>query len=205
MCVCVQFHASSDTHISTVLSKNEHTILCARAAASPLFVLPLSTAPGRFHTLLLQWQPPHRLLFTTLEEFKQWGPQAPPHLTVQLYEELKDSHALVLARGDLLSTQLIGAAQVGIQTRICSTVQQRDHWPPFTRTQGTCLTPSAAACVLLPQGRTLLELARAFYRDAAAYRMVYAFNHNPQQFDFQQLCRELGVSLPGAAGGSPSA
>lgn len=108
----MQFHASSDTHIGTVLSKDEHTIMCARAAASPLFVLPLSTAPGRFHTLLLQWQPPHRLLFTTLEEFKQWGPQAPPHLTVQLYEDLKDSHALVLARGDLLSTQLIGAAQV---------------------------------------------------------------------------------------------
>ena len=44
------------------------------------------------------------------------------------------------------------------------------------------------------QGRTLLELARAFYRDAEAYRMVYAFNYTPQQFDFQQLCRELGVT-----------
>jgi hypothetical protein len=60
--------------------------------------------------------------------------------------------------------------------------------------------------MMVLQGRTLLELARAFYRDAAAYRMVYAFNHNPQQFDFQQLCRELGVTLPPAAGGgSPSA
>lgn len=197
----MQFHASSDTHIGTVLSKDEHTILCARAAASPLFVLPLSMAPGRFHTMLLQWQPPHRLLFTTLEEFKQWGPQAPPHLTVQLYEDLKDSHALVLARGDLLSTQLIGAAQV-CNNCVSAHVSGAAAPSPLAHTLGNCLTPSART--LLPQGRTLLELARAFYRDAAAYRMVYAFNHNPQQFHFQQLCHELGVSLPAPEGGSPS-
>jgi hypothetical protein len=46
----------------------------------------------------------------------------------------------------------------------------------------------------LPQGRTLLELARAFYRDPAAYQTVFAFNHNPQQFDFQKLCSDLGLS-----------
>lgn len=51
--------------------------------------------------------------------------------------------------------------------------------------------------VLLLQGRTLLELARAFYRDAAAYQMVYAFNHTPEKFDFQALCKELGVIMPG--------
>lgn len=61
-------------------------------------------------------------------------------------------------------------------------------------------------CAVL-QGRTLLELARAFYRDAAAYRMVYAFNHQPDQFDFQQLCRELniGVQPQAAAGPTPPA
>lgn len=108
----MQFHAPSTTHIATVLSKDEHTILCARAAASPLFVMPLSKKPGSFQTLLLQWQPPHRLLFTTLEEFKQWGPQAPPHLTVQLFDDLKESHGLVLARGDLINPQLISAPEV---------------------------------------------------------------------------------------------
>jgi hypothetical protein len=25
--------------------------------------------------------------------------------------------------------------------------------------------------------------------------MVYAFNHNPEKFDFQALCRELGVNM----------
>lgn len=110
--VPVQFHASSTSHIGTVLSKDEHTVLCARASASPLFVMPLSKKAGSFQTLLLQWQPPNRLLFTTLDEFKQWGPQAPPHLTVQLFEDLKDSHGVVLARGDLVSSQLISAPEV---------------------------------------------------------------------------------------------
>jgi hypothetical protein len=96
-----------------VLSKDEHTILTARAAASPLFVLPLSKKAGSFHTLLLQWQPPSRLLVTTVEEFKQWGPQAPPHLTVQLFDDLKESHGVVLARGDLINQQLISPPEVG--------------------------------------------------------------------------------------------
>jgi len=94
------------------MSKDEHTILTARAAASPLFVLPLSKKPGSFQTLLLQWQPPKRLLVTTVEEFKQWGPQAPPHLTVQLFDDVVDSHGLVLARGDLINPGLINAAEV---------------------------------------------------------------------------------------------
>lgn len=52
-------------------------------------------------------------------------------------------------------------------------------------------------CCASLQGRTLLELARAFYSDAAAYQMVFAFNHQPDKFDFQQLCRELGISTAG--------
>lgn len=115
----LQFHAASNTHIATVLSKDEHTVLAARAAASPLFVLPLSKKPGSFQTLLLQWQP-RRLLVTTVEEFKQWGPQAPPHLTVQLFEELKESHGLVLARGDLINPQLISAPEVGGCLGVCT-------------------------------------------------------------------------------------
>lgn len=110
----MQQHASSTSHIATVLSKDEHAIISARAAASPLFVLPLAKQPGAFQTLLLQWQPPNRLLFTTLDEYKQWGPQAAAHLTVQLFQEVAESHQLVLARGDLLNPSLINAAEVGI-------------------------------------------------------------------------------------------
>lgn len=108
----VQHHADSPSHIASAMGKDEHLVVMARAAASPLFVLPLAKRPGTFQTLLLQWQPPNRLLFTTVDEFKQWGPQAPPHLTVQLYDELADSHGVVLLRGDLINTGLINAAEV---------------------------------------------------------------------------------------------
>lgn len=91
--------------------------------------MPLSKKPGKFQTLLLQWQPPSRLLFTTLEEFKQWGPQAPPHMTVQLYEDLKASHGLVLARGDLINPQLINAAEVRAALRM---------YRPFSAGQRCC-------------------------------------------------------------------
>ena len=54
-----------------------------------------------------------------------------------------------------------------------------------------------------PKGRTLLELARAFYTDPAAHRLVYAFNHAPDAFDFDELLRELGLlpSQQGEGGG----
>lgn len=65
---------------------------------------------------------------------------------------------------------------------------------------------NSVSSLLLPhtqKGRTLLELTRAFYRDSAAHRMVYAFNHTPGEFDFQELCRELGISAAAAAANKP--
>ena len=120
----LQHHAASTSHIATALSKDEQIIIAARAAASPLFVLPLAKKPGSFQTLLLQWQPHNRLLFTTVDEFKQWGPQAPPHLTVQLFDDLAGSHGLVLLRGDLIKPGLINAAEV--RAVLTSRGQQRN-------------------------------------------------------------------------------
>jgi hypothetical protein len=94
------------------MAREEHVALCARAAASPLFVLPLAgTRPGSFQTLLLQWQPPRRLLVTTLEAFRQQGPAAPSHLVVRLFDDLADK-GLVLVRGDVASPHVVSAAQV---------------------------------------------------------------------------------------------
>lgn len=87
-------------------------MLSARAAASPLFVLPLAKPPRAFQTLLLQWQPPGKAMFTTLEAYKQQGPAAPAHLVVRLYDELSASHGLVLARGHVVTPQLISTAEV---------------------------------------------------------------------------------------------
>jgi len=53
------------------------------------------------------------------------------------------------------------------------------------------------------QGRTLLQLVRAFYTDPAAHRLVYKFNHEPKNFHFEDLLAELGHTSP--AGSSPNA
>jgi hypothetical protein len=108
----LQHHDASDRHVGIVLSRDEHAVLTARAGASPLFVLPLQKPRG-FCTLMMQWQQQQQqLLVTTLDEFKQHGSAAPPHFVMTLYHELADSHALVLARGDVLNSQLISKAEV---------------------------------------------------------------------------------------------
>lgn len=42
-----------------------------------------------------------------------------------------------------------------------------------------------------------MELVRAFYTDPQAHQMVYAFNHQPDKFDFKQLLLELGMTTAG--------
>jgi hypothetical protein len=95
------------------MSAQEHIIFSARAAASPMCVLPLSKGPQRgFQTLLLQASPPRSFAFTTLDAYRQAGPSAPPHFVVRLFDELAESHSLVLLRGELLSRPIINAAEV---------------------------------------------------------------------------------------------
>lgn len=93
------------------MSKDEHAIVSARAAASPLFVLPIHKPPTGFCTLLIQWQPKQALV-TTLDEYKRQGANAPPHFTMNLYRETAETHGLVLVRGDVLSPQLVSLAEV---------------------------------------------------------------------------------------------
>lgn len=45
---------------------------------------------------------------------------------------------------------------------------------------------------VMMQGRTLMELMRAFYTDPESYQLVYQFNHRPQEFDFGNLLLQLG-------------
>eukprot|EP00775_Hariotina_reticulata_P006216 gene6216-6452_t len=148
----LQHHDASNNHVGTVMSQSEHAVLTARAGSSPFFVLPLQKPPKGFCTLMMQWQQ-QQLLVTTLDEFKQLGSAAPPQFVMTLYNELADSHALVLARGDVLNPKLISKAE----------------------------------------GRTVMELTRAFYTDPTSYQLVYAFNHQPDSFDFQRLLYELRI------------
>jgi hypothetical protein len=49
----VQHHEASSSHVATVMGSNEHAVLAARAAASPLFVLPLRKPP-KVHSRVLR-------------------------------------------------------------------------------------------------------------------------------------------------------
>lgn len=108
---CLQHHEISSSHVATAMSKDEHAILTARAAASPLFVLPIHKPPKGFCTLFIQWQP-QQALITTLDEYKQLGGNAPPHFTMTLYRECASTHNLVLVRGDVLNPKLVSPAEV---------------------------------------------------------------------------------------------
>ncbi|GBF97933.1 ATP synthase F1 complex assembly factor [Raphidocelis subcapitata] len=59
--------------------------------------------------------------------------------------------------------------------------------------------------ISLAEGRTLLQLVRAFYLDPSAHRLVYQFNHEPEEFSFDALLAELGHAPVGAAQGQPGA
>lgn len=53
------------------------------------------------------------VLFTTVEEYRQFGGGAPPHLTLTHYSELADAQGLVLVRGDLVNAATTSPAEVG--------------------------------------------------------------------------------------------
>ncbi|KAF6264976.1 ATP11 protein-domain-containing protein [Scenedesmus sp. NREL 46B-D3] len=108
--VCLQHHREVTSHVATVMSSNEHAVLAARAAGSPLFVLPLRKASQGFCSLLIQWQP-QQALVTTLAEYRQMGSSAPAHFAMTCYTELASSHGLVLLRGDVLRPELVNTAE----------------------------------------------------------------------------------------------
>ncbi|KAF8070907.1 atpaf1 [Scenedesmus sp. PABB004] len=116
--IWLQHHTESGSHVGSVASRDDAAVLAARAAASPLFLLPLRKPGGGFVTLLGQWQgdpagePAQQALVTTLEEFRSAGAAAAPHFAVTVYGDLAASHGLALLRGDVLSPRLVSAAEV---------------------------------------------------------------------------------------------
>jgi hypothetical protein len=91
------------------MAADEWRQLQARARSSPLFVLPLAK-PGGFLTLLLNWQGPVALL-TSVEEYRRFGPGAPPHMAIMHYAELADDKGIVLLRGDVVNDAVISLAE----------------------------------------------------------------------------------------------
>ena len=58
---------------------------------------------GGFVTFLLQWQLPHALIFTLLEEYQRSQTRATPHLVVTHYPDFAGSKGLVFVRAEVPS------------------------------------------------------------------------------------------------------
>ena len=97
----------SKGRMGRVLRRADYAELSARAAESPLFVVPLEKPEG-YVTLVAQWQPP-RCLVTTLHEFNHDPTSSVAHLTLTHYTELAPSKGIVLVRGDAISPHVINA------------------------------------------------------------------------------------------------
>lgn len=165
------------------MSAADADLLAARAAASPLMVLPLAKPGNGYLTLLVQWQQggAASAAVTTLQEYRAGAPQ--PHLRLALYRELAASHGLGLLRGSLHSPRLISAPEVG---------------GPGAHAASACTHSSVLQmvrfCLCVVQGRTVSELLRALYTDDDGYALVHAFNHAPSQFDFDKLLSTLRLA-----------
>ena len=69
--VLLQYHSDETRNrAGSVMSAEEYRLLQFRAAAAPLFVLPLGKGEGRSLSMLLQWQLPHCLI-TELDHYKR--------------------------------------------------------------------------------------------------------------------------------------
>ncbi len=43
------------------------------------------------------------------------------------------------------------------------------------------------------QARTLMTLTYAFYTDPVSFLHVHKFNHSPNEFNFAEMAKELGI------------
>ncbi len=47
--------------------------------------------------------------------------------------------------------------------------------------------------VCFMQARTLMTLTYAFYTDPVSFLHVHKFNHSPNEFNFAEMAKELGI------------
>ncbi|KAK9820497.1 hypothetical protein WJX72_010902 [[Myrmecia] bisecta] len=108
--VWTEYHTADDSRLAGSLLPEDYAKFAARAAASPLFVLPLKRPAGNVVNFLLQCQLP-RILVTTLEDYRMFSTTAPSHFTITHYTELQNSHGVVLIRGDMNSPAIISSPE----------------------------------------------------------------------------------------------
>ncbi|OQR87744.1 hypothetical protein ACHHYP_08083 [Achlya hypogyna] len=103
--IWTEFHADKTDSVAATLAKDEWEVLMERAKDCPFFVLPVyrrnqETNEVGFFTMLSQFQD-KCFLVTTLDAYRENPAQAPPCLTVSIFDDLVASKDLALLRGDV--------------------------------------------------------------------------------------------------------
>ena len=131
--------------------------------------------------LLSQAQLPH-VLFTTVDEFRALGPDAPAHMVLTHYSELAEEKGVVLWRADVVSPALLVASSSssGLQSTTTAEGGEEAKQPP------TSTSSSDAA-------RALVATAHALYLDPEGRAHARAFNE-AKGFDFAALLKYFGLA-----------
>jgi ATP synthase F1 complex assembly factor 1 len=100
-----EYHEDKADGVASVLNVEEFQRLVQRAKDCPFFVFPVyrvnkETKDVGFFTMLAQFQDTCFLL-TTLDAYRENPSQAPPCMTISLFDDLVQSKELALLRGDV--------------------------------------------------------------------------------------------------------
>jgi len=144
--------------------------------------------------LLSQAQLPH-ILFTTVDEFRALGPDAPAHLVVTHYSELAAEKGVVLWRADVVSPALLVNSSSRLNPSSSSSSKASDSGLSTSTTEGeqeakTTSTSTSSS----DAARALVATAHALYADPEGRAHARAFNE-AKGFDFEALMRYFGLKI----------
>lgn len=134
--------------------------------------------------LLSQAQPPH-VLFTTVDEFRTLGPDAPAHVVVTHYCELAESKGVVLWRADVVSPALLALAS----TLPATTSTKGDESSSSSSSASSSSSSSSSSEV----ARSLVAKLHALYADPEGRAHARALNEGAKGFDFGEVLRYFGM------------
>lgn len=144
--------------------------------------------------LLSQAQLPH-VLFTTVDEFRALGPDAPAHVVLTHYAELAEEKGVVLWRADVVSPALLVSSSTSSSSSSSKSRSSSAAASSSTLTEKeeetASLSPSSSTSSS-DAARALVATTHALYADPEGRAHAKAFNE-AKGFDFGALMNYFGL------------
>ena len=147
---------------------------------------------GGLVVLLSQAQLPH-VLFTTVDEFRALGPDAPAHVVLTHYTELAEEKGVVLWRADVVSPALLVSASSGSRSPPCSSTAAAAAAAAEGEGEAKASPAPPPSTSSSDAARALVATTHALYADPEGRAHARAFNE-AKGFDFGALLRYLGLA-----------